>query len=103
MTNHVTNDLANSSISTPCHSNYRVHVGNRAGLFVDHIGSLYLISQNNRSFTLQNLLHVPLITKNLISVSQFARDNKVYFEFHPSVCFVKDQHTGQTLLQRTNA
>lgn len=31
---------------------------------------------------LKNLLLVPSIIKNLVSVSQFAKDNNVYFEFH---------------------
>lgn len=33
-----------------------------------------------------------------MSVSQFARDNEVYFEFHPFLCFVKDIQTRKTLL-----
>lgn len=37
----------------------------------------------NRIFHLNNMLHVPTITKNLISVSQFAKDNGVYFDFTP--------------------
>jgi len=45
------------------------------------------------------LLHVPSITKNLISVSQFLKDNSVYFEFHPSLCFVKSQATNEILLR----
>lgn len=53
----------------------------------------------NHIFCLNNLLHVPTITKYLISVSQFARDNRVFFEFHPDDCFVKDLTTGQLLLQ----
>ncbi|GFP84907.1 retrovirus-related pol polyprotein from transposon tnt 1-94 [Phtheirospermum japonicum] len=43
--------------------------------------------------------YVPHITKNLISVSQFAQDNSVYFEFHPTSCYVKDQVTHQILLR----
>lgn len=41
-------------------------------------------SHPHTNFTLINLLLVPSITKNLVSVSQFAKDNNVYFEFHPS-------------------
>ncbi|GAU22178.1 hypothetical protein TSUD_252060 [Trifolium subterraneum] len=32
---------------------------------------------------------VPAITKNLMSVSKFAQDNNVFFEFHPTFCLVK--------------
>lgn len=48
---------------------------------------------------LKNLLLVPSITKNLVSVSQFARDNNVFFEFHPDMCFVKSQVSSKILLQ----
>ena len=54
---------------------------------------------SNRPLVLNNLLHVSSITKNLISVSQFVKDNDVFFEFHPLICYVKDGRTGQTLLQ----
>jgi histone deacetylase 1/2 len=48
--------------------------------------------------TLNNLLLVPSITKNLISVSRFAQDNKVFFELHPTFCLVKSQATSEVLL-----
>lgn len=53
------------------------------------------------SLKLNNILYVPHIKKKLISVSELARDNDVYFEFHPSNCFVKSQATHQTLLEGT--
>nr|KYP46481.1 hypothetical protein KK1_031937 [Cajanus cajan] len=42
---------------------------------------------------------VPSITKNLLSVSQFCRDNQVFFEFHANTCHVKQEHTKETLLE----
>jgi len=33
------------------------------------------------------------------SVSQFSKDNLVFFEFHPNHCFVKSQGTNNILLQ----
>ena len=63
----------------------------RTGLVTSHVGHSYFSSPySSKSFILRNLLHVPNITKNLINVSQFAKDNDVYFEFHSSLCFVKD-------------
>ena len=38
-------------------------------------------------------------SKNLLSVSRFASDNHVYFEFHADVCLVKRQGTNEILLQ----
>ena len=51
------------------------------------------------TLSLHNLLHVPSINKNLVSVSQFAKDNNVYFEFFPNHCFVKNQDTKEIILQ----
>lgn len=44
---------------------------------------------------------MPAITKNLISISKFAKDNAVFFEFHPDFCHVKSQATKEVLLQGT--
>lgn len=52
----------------------------------------------SRCLVLKQLLHVPKITKNLLSVSKFAHDNNVYFEFHSTVCFIKDQAIHTILL-----
>ncbi|KAG5117284.1 hypothetical protein JHK84_043397 [Glycine max] len=45
------------------------------------------------------MLHVPQITKNLIGVSKFAKNNHVFFEFHANHCFVKSQDSNKILLQ----
>ena len=67
-----------------------------------HIGKSYLISKSSKStFTLQDLLHVPSITKNLITISKFVHDNNMFFEFHPNECFVKSKVSKETLLQGT--
>lgn len=54
---------------------------------------------SSKTLTLRNLLHVPHIKKNLLSVSQFCFDNNVLFEFHLKVCFVKD-HAFKTMVLR---
>lgn len=46
-----------------------------------------------------NLLHVPNSSKNMISVSKFAADNNLFFEFHLTTCVVKCQDTHRVLLQ----
>lgn len=72
---------------------------NGVGLMITHSGFSSLCSSDSpRVFSLYNLLYVPHITRNLISVSQFARKNNVLFEFHPSICIVTDLATGTPLL-----
>jgi histone deacetylase 1/2 len=70
-----------------------LHIGDGKGLFVSHIGHT-----PKRTFTLSNILHVTRITKPLLSVQKFCRDNNVYFEFHASVFYVKDLTTKAMLL-----
>jgi hypothetical protein len=49
-------------------------------------------------FTLANVLHVPHITKSLLYVQKFCRDNHVYFEFHVFMFYIKDLITKEVLL-----
>uniref|UniRef100_A0A2N9GHH1 Retrovirus-related Pol polyprotein from transposon TNT 1-94-like beta-barrel domain-containing protein n=1 Tax=Fagus sylvatica TaxID=28930 RepID=A0A2N9GHH1_FAGSY len=98
-TNHITSDLANITYNT---EDYRgpdqVRVGNGQGLQIHHIGSSILCS-SSKNFFLTNILHVPQIRHNLLSLYQFAKDNNVFFEFHPSFFCVKDLFSAATLLK----
>lgn len=49
--------------------------------------------------TIVYVYNVPAITKNLISVSKFAQDNLVFFEFHPYHCLVKSHGSRKVLLK----
>jgi hypothetical protein len=40
---------------------------------------------------LTNMLYVPLISKNLLSVSQLIKDNDILVEFSHKSCFIKNQ------------
>ena len=96
-TNHISKNM---NYGSEFKGNQRVHIGNGTGLAVKHIGNTSFSSFNpSRSLSLKNILHVPLITKNLLSVSQFTKDNNVIFEFNSSTCFVKDQVTKTILFQ----
>src|ERR1044072_6285488 len=103
-THHVTHDFQNldlGSASAADPSQNQVYLGNGQGLFINSVGSYTFTSPFNSSqpLVLKNLLHVPSITKNLVSVSQFAKDNSVFFEFHPHFCLVKSQATSEVLLR----
>nr|KYP50090.1 Retrovirus-related Pol polyprotein from transposon TNT 1-94 [Cajanus cajan] len=79
----------------------QIFIGNGQGLQINGFGSSFFVSPINSQFKFQlnNLLHVPLITKNLLSVGKFAKDNCVFFEFHANHCLVKSQETNEVLLQ----
>ena len=75
-TNHIINDLSNLSFGHEYTGNYQILMGNGASLRISHTGSSsFRGSQSYKVFTLSNLLHVPSITKNFISISQFAKEN----------------------------
>ena len=75
-TSHVTYELDNLSIRSDYKGKGKLYVGDGNPLTISNIGSSYIAS-NSHPLALHNILHVPKITKNLISVSQFTRDNDV--------------------------
>ena len=69
-THHLTHDLGNLMIKNKCNGGEHVHVGDATALTISHTRHSSFSSKNlHIRFTLQNLLYVPNITKNLISVS----------------------------------
>jgi hypothetical protein len=98
-TNHVTAVLANLNVQPDGYTGTdQLHVGNGQGLPISHTGTSK-ITFPHATFLLKHLLYVPQIKKNLLSVSQFTRDNNVYFEFHPFYFCIKDRFTGTTLIR----
>lgn len=83
--NHVTNGLEHLSISSNNTGNTKIHMGNGTGLPISHIRHASFITSsfpsNSRDLHLQNLLHVPLITKNPLSVSQFSLTAMSFLNF----------------------
>ncbi|KAL2348359.1 hypothetical protein Fmac_002359 [Flemingia macrophylla] len=61
--------------------------------------SFYSSTSPNTCLHLTNMSHVPSITKNLVNVSKFSRDNHLYFEFHPTFCLVKSHVDNSILLE----
>ncbi|XP_010276228.1 PREDICTED: uncharacterized protein LOC104611021 [Nelumbo nucifera] len=96
-TNHLTTDLNNLSIHNPCNGSKEITVGNGMHLPISYIGSSTI--HTSGFFDLHNILHVPRITKTLLLVSQFCKDNDVVFIFDASDFLVKDQMTGKTLFK----
>jgi histone deacetylase 1/2 len=73
----------------------KVQVANGAGLSISHIGHSTLAGS---SLKLQNILHVPHISKHLLSVYGLVSDNDVFIEFHRHFFCVKDKVTRRILL-----
>lgn len=79
-THHVTNNLHNLNLGGAAYRGKNsIHMGNGTPLNISHIGNTHFASaKRNKNMLLRNLLRVPQIKKNLISVSQFASDNHVF-------------------------
>jgi hypothetical protein len=96
-THHITADMKNLTLNNEeYHGSDNIQVGNGTGLAISHMGSSTL-NASNHSFSLKNILLVPEIQKNLLSVQQFAQDNNVYFIFHANFFLIKDCTTRTTL------
>jgi histone deacetylase 1/2 len=65
-------------------------------MHISYIGHSVLRTPQN-SFNINDILHVPSASKNLLSLHRFTLDNHVYIEFHPFLFLIKDQATRRNL------
>ena len=92
---HVNWNLTNLSHHQPYEGSDDILLGDDSGLST-HTGSSKLPTAS-KSFYLSNVLCVPSIKQNLISISKFCKTNNTYIEFFPSSFVVKDLKTGGLL------
>ena len=76
---HLTSDLERLHVYERYGGKDHVQVANGAGLSISHIGRSHLAGSSLR---LNNVLHVPRISKHLLSVYHLVSDNDVFVEFH---------------------
>lgn len=95
---HVTNDLNNLSLHCPYDNTEELTIGDGSSLPIHNTGSFTLHTSSHK-FHFNNVLHVPNISRNILSISQFCKDNHMSIEFLPSSFCVKDLSTSQVLLQ----
>lgn len=77
-TNHIAHDLNNLSIHASYHVKDKVSIGNGQGLHITNIDSS-VVDTLVSSFQLNNILNVPAISTNLLSVHQFTKVNNCLF------------------------
>jgi hypothetical protein len=95
---HITSDLDRLAVRECYNGSDQVQVGNGAGLCILHTGHS-LINTATRPFVLHNILHVPNISKHLLSVHKFSHDNDAFFEYHSWHCSLKDRQSRKVLLE----
>lgn len=99
-THHVTHDLNNLSKYMPYEGFDALQIGDGTGMKICNIGSSSL-SISNCTFFLNDILHVPSFSKNLLSLSKLLCDNSLLIEFYSTSCIIKERHTLRVLLQAT--
>ncbi|KAL9454556.1 hypothetical protein AB3S75_010036 [Citrus x aurantiifolia] len=101
-THHLTNDMRNMTMTEPFAGNSKLIIGNGTGLHITHARNIVLRMHNSSAYNtlkLNNMLLVPEISKNLISISQLTKDNNIVIEFTDKSCFVKDNVRNLIILQ----
>ncbi|KAL5767263.1 hypothetical protein ACOSQ2_014046 [Xanthoceras sorbifolium] len=100
-TNHITSDIGNMFIISEFRGQDKLTVDNGVALDIAHVGSSIICSNTSPQMPLylNNILHVPSITQNLLSISQFIKDDNVILEFNYDVCSIKDKTSKRILLQ----
>lgn len=97
-TNHITADLENLTLQQPYQGTETVAVGNGNGLNIAHTGSTTYHLPNS-DLHLNDILHCPNVSTNLLSIQKLCQDNNCYFKLTDSYFLVKDNLTGAILLQ----
>jgi hypothetical protein len=68
-------------------------------MHIYHIGQALLPTPSSHPLHFPNILHVPDVTYNILSIRKFTRDNNASVEFHLSNLFVKDMAMKDILLR----
>ncbi|OIT27847.1 hypothetical protein A4A49_56909, partial [Nicotiana attenuata] len=94
----MTPNPGNVSSVLPYNGTDRVVVGNGTQLPISYTGHGTIFTPSNL-FSLKNILIVPNLSSNLLSVRKFTTDNNCTIEFDPFGFFIKDIKTKKILLR----
>lgn len=99
-TDHITNKLEQLSTRECYRGTDQVQVPNGTGLSVTlHAGESSIAISNSFPIHLNSILHVPHISKNLLSVHKLCVDNNIFLEFHSHCFYIKDNAMQRILHQ----
>jgi hypothetical protein len=95
---HITANLNNLNQPIPFKGPEQVSVGNGQNLPIQNIGNTQLHTKSHH-FRLRNILHVPRIASNLLSVHKLCLHNNCSCYFDSNKLLVQDLPTGRILYQ----
>ncbi|VVA35516.1 PREDICTED: Retrovirus-related Pol poly from, partial [Prunus dulcis] len=96
--NHVTSNMSNLGHSSPYTGSETLRVGDGNSLPISHTRST-ILHTSNAKFHLLNVLHVPQVAHNLLSVHKFVSDNHCSLIFDEIGVSIKDNATQRMLYQ----
>jgi len=96
-THHMTANATSLPDAHPYTGADTIVVGNGNQLAITHIGNTQLTGLH-KSLNLNEVLYVPTIRRNLISIRRFCCDNDCYFKMDANGFSVKDNKTEKVLL-----
>ncbi|KAF8377599.1 hypothetical protein HHK36_030981 [Tetracentron sinense] len=99
-TSHMTNNPGILHSIYPYTGCDKITVGDGNTLPISHIGNTTLLTSYGK-LKVDNVLVVPSITKNLLSVGQLTDDYSCLFEFRSDGFMIKDQWLGRILVKGT--
>jgi hypothetical protein len=80
--NHNTGELDKLTMKEKYIGEDHIHIASGTGMKISHIVHTTVYTPS-RNIHLNNILYVPEVTKNLVSIHRLAEDNCVFVEFHP--------------------
>ena len=98
-THHVTSDGNSLTRKSEYLGSGKLVIFDSSQLSISHIGDLTFPA--SKPLKLRNIILVPSLTKNLVSISKFTLDNHVIVEFDSNCCLVNDKRSKVVLLQGT--
>ncbi|XP_019172809.1 PREDICTED: uncharacterized protein LOC109168224 [Ipomoea nil] len=105
VTSGASHHATSSTTSLPSFSEYggpdEIHLADGNRLKITHTGTT-VFPTPTRDLSLNNVLCVPKLRRNLVSVSKLCQSNGVSVEFFPNSFHVKDLRTGACLMQGNN-
>ncbi|PKU72052.1 Retrovirus-related Pol polyprotein from transposon TNT 1-94 [Dendrobium catenatum] len=97
-TSHLTSNLQHLQTPQTYTGSSQIQVGNGQLLPIANSGQ-GLLPTPSRKLQLSQILHVPHLSHNLLSVNKLTNENSCFIVFHANGFFIKDARTNQILLQ----
>ncbi|PKU70861.1 Retrovirus-related Pol polyprotein from transposon TNT 1-94 [Dendrobium catenatum] len=95
---HMTNNTDNLTTSTSYQGSDSITIGDGSHIPIAHSGT-GILPTPFRKLKLSNLLHIPNISYNLVSISNLVKDNNISITFNPNGFTMKDMTTGCIILR----